>query len=86
MARHKRYEKINGSDLREIEACADKPKAAGQRAMRNLAPSGPHYAAVLELNQQAVRTLNVLNDRPEEYEGPHHAPMSQCQDMSGEDG
>ena len=86
MARHKRYEKINGSDLREIEACADKLKAAGQRAMRNLAPSGPHYAAVLELNRQAVRTLNELNDRPKDYEQPHYAPMSQCRDMSGQDG
>jgi hypothetical protein len=54
--------------------------------MRNLAPSGPHYAAVLELNRQAVRTLNVLNDRSEDYEQPHHAPMSQCRDMSGQDG
>jgi hypothetical protein len=68
MARHKRYENINGSDLRELDACAEKLKAAGRKAMTNLVPSGLHYAAVLELNQAAVRALNVLNGRPADHE------------------
>jgi hypothetical protein len=67
MARHKRYEKINGSDLREMEACADKLLSVGRRAMTNLVPSGSHYA-VLELNQATVQALNILNGRPADYE------------------
>jgi hypothetical protein len=68
MARHKRYPNISISDLHEIEASAEKLKAAGRRAMTNLAPAGSHYAAVLELNQAAARTLNILNGRPADYE------------------
>lgn len=68
MARHKRYEMINGSDLREIDASAEKLLAAGRKAMTNLAPAGEHYAAVLELNQAAVRALNVLNGRPADHQ------------------
>jgi hypothetical protein len=68
MARHKRYPEINGIDLRAIEERAEKLLAAGRVAMTNLVPSGPHYAAVLELNRAAVRALNVLNGRPADYE------------------
>jgi hypothetical protein len=68
MARHKRYPNISSSDLREIEERTEKLLAAGRKAMTNLVPAGEHYAAVLQLNQAAVRALNVLNGRPADCE------------------
>lgn len=41
-----------------------------------LVPFSPHYDACSDLHRDIRRALNLLNDRPADYEPPHKAPMS----------
>lgn len=77
MAKHKRYPKIAGYHLKRIEEQFRALRQVTDEAMRYVAPMQPHYNAILDLHRQMWRTRNILNDRPEDYEEPHHAPMSQ---------
>lgn len=77
MARPKRTEKICALHLRRIEDQIGQLRLVTRGAMVSLAPFQPHYDAVQELNQDLTKALNLLNDRPADYEEPHHAPFSQ---------
>lgn len=77
MARPKRPEKISGLLLGQIEEQIGQLRLLTRSAMVSLAPFRPHYDAIHNLNQDLTKALNLLNDRPADYEEPHHAPFSQ---------
>lgn len=76
MARTKRRDKISGYHLRLIEGRLSALRSATDDAILKLTPFKAHYDAIMALHKQIWRTRNILNDRPEEYEEPHRAPMS----------
>lgn len=77
MARTKRHEKISGLDLRDIERQVGLLRIQLSHATLSLVPFRPHYDAISELNSDLTKALNLLNDRPADYQEPHHAPFSQ---------
>lgn len=77
MARPKRTEKISGLLLCQIEEEIDQLRLLTRSAMVSLAPFRPHYDAISDLNRDLTKALNLLYDRPADYEEPHHAPFSQ---------
>jgi hypothetical protein len=84
MARSKRTEKISGFLLGQIEDQISQLRFVTRSAMISLAPFRPHYNAIHDLNQDLTKALNLLYDRPADYEEPHHAPFSQSTRSSGE--
>jgi hypothetical protein len=76
MVRRKRRDKINEYHLGEIDRALCKLRRAADAATLRLTPFKPHYDAIVDLHDQARRTLNILNDRDPEYVAPHNAPMS----------
>jgi len=84
MARPKRTEKISGLLLGQIEDHVARLRLLTRSAMVSLAPFRPHYDAIHNLNQDLTKALNLLHDRPVDYEEPHHAPFSQSERSQGQ--
>lgn len=83
MARTKRRDKISEYHLHRIEDQLRALRSVTDDALLKLTPFKPHYDAIMALHKQIWRTKNIMNDRPEEYEEPHRAPMSQGRDEGG---
>ena len=77
MPRRKRNEKISGLLLGQIEDHMRKMKVVLRQAAISLTPFQPHYDAITGLERDMAKALNLLNDRPADFEEPHHAPFSQ---------
>ena len=76
-ARTKRRDKISEYHLHRIEDQFSALRSATDDAILKLTPFKARYDAIVALHKQIWRTRDILNDRPEECEEPHHAPMSQ---------
>lgn len=68
MVRRSRRDEIDEYHLHKIDGAIAALRSATYHATLTLTPCKPHYDAILALNQQAARTLNVLNGRPADYE------------------
>lgn len=77
MPRTQRYDKINSQLLREIENLVVRLESRIGEGEAWLVPFNPQYNALGTLREDLRRALNLLNDRPADWERPHHAPMSQ---------
>jgi hypothetical protein len=84
MARSKRTEKISGLLLGKIEDQIGQLRLLTRSAMISLAPFRPHYDGIHDLNRDLTKALNLLHDRPADYEEPHHAPFSQSEPSRGQ--
>lgn len=82
MVRRNRDEKISEYHLGQIDRACFKLNMATDAAQLALKPFRAHWDAIDELNTAMKRAINLLNDRPADYEQPHAAPMSQGVDQS----
>lgn len=76
MPRRRRYPEINAYHLQQIDRAAwllGKELSAAQLILK---PFCPHYEACSALQDDIQRALNLLNNRPADYEEPHRAPLS----------
>ncbi|MBZ9999629.1 MULTISPECIES: hypothetical protein [unclassified Mesorhizobium] len=76
MPRRKRHETISSYHLGLVERQAWLLTKELREAQLALKPFTPHWEAIDQLHQDMRRALNLLNDRPADYERPHMAPMS----------
>jgi hypothetical protein len=76
MPRRRRLETINEYHLDRIQRQIGLLRSMLEDADRRLAPFRPHSDAIAGLRRDLVTALNLLNDRPADYEEPHAAPFS----------
>lgn len=76
MARAKRHDSISQYHLDLIDRKISLLEIELGAAQLSLKPFSPHYDAISSLKQDLRKALNLLNDRPADYEEPHAAPMS----------
>lgn len=76
MPRRRRYDAINDFHLQQIDRAAWLLGEELSAAQLSLKPFCPHYDALTALHADIRRALNLLNNRPADYEPPHQAPMS----------
>ncbi|TWG94097.1 hypothetical protein L598_003900000060 [Mesorhizobium sp. J18] len=76
MPRRKRHEKVSGYHIDRIERQARLMRIVLDEARLSLIPFKPHHDAIAEYNGATRRLLNILNDRPADWEEPHRGPMS----------
>lgn len=76
MPRRRRRDDISQAHLLAIEAQMRSLDGALDAATLSLTPFRPHYDAIGVLKKQMREALNLLKDRPIDYERPHAAPMS----------
>ncbi|MGE0282723.1 MAG: hypothetical protein AB7P20_19220 [Rhizobiaceae bacterium] len=77
MPHRRRYDTINEYHLHRIERQALLLRIALADADLRLTPFRPHSDAIAVLRGDLAKAINLLNDRPADYEEPHHAPFSQ---------
>ncbi len=76
MPRHKRSDRINDFHLTQIERQVALLRSVLDAATLSLTPFHPHYDAIAELETALRRVLNVLNDRPADWEEPYRVPFA----------
>ncbi|MER8772252.1 MULTISPECIES: hypothetical protein [unclassified Mesorhizobium] len=76
MPHRRRHEQISEYHLAKIERQAWLLTKELRVAQLSLRPFCPHYDAIDNLHRALKRALNLLHDRPADYEEPHFAPMS----------
>lgn len=76
MPRRRRYPQISEYHLQQIDRAASVLGKELEAAQLSLTPFVAHYDACTALQADIRRALNLLNDRPADYEKPHQAPMS----------
>lgn len=76
MPRRRRHDDISEGQLALIERHIFSLGAALDRAQLSLTPFKPHYDAISDLKRHMREAMNLLMDRPIDYERPHAAPMS----------
>ncbi|UCI23666.1 hypothetical protein [Mesorhizobium sp. B2-8-5] len=76
MPRHRRHDDISQSHLLAIEQQMHSLNRVLDAATLSLTPFRPHYDAIGVLKKQMREAVNLLKDRPIDYERPHAAPMS----------
>jgi hypothetical protein len=76
MPRHRRRDDISEGHLWAIEQKMHSLDMALDAASLSLTPFRPHYDAIGVLKQQMREAVNLLRDRPVDYQRPHAAPMS----------
>lgn len=76
MPRRRRHEDISESQLALIERQMFSLNRVLDEAQLSLKPFRPHYEAISGLKKQMREAVNLLMDRPIDYERPHAAPMS----------
>jgi hypothetical protein len=72
--RKRRYAKLHDADRQAIEQAAAKLLDAMRNAKMNLVAFDEQYTALHELGSAMRVALNVINDRPRDYEPPNVAP------------
>ncbi|MBZ9985646.1 hypothetical protein LB572_00900 [Mesorhizobium sp. BH1-1-5] len=76
MPRRRRHDDISEGHLASIEQQMHRLRSALDSAQLSLTPFRPHYDAITGLKRHMVEAMNLLMDRPIDYERPHAAPMS----------
>lgn len=77
MPRRKRYDKVNEYHLHRIERQVVLLRDALMDATLRLTPFREHYDAIIQLQTDLLTALNLLNDRPADYQEPHGGHMAQ---------
>ncbi|TPI39325.1 hypothetical protein FJW07_14210 [Mesorhizobium sp. B3-1-9] len=76
MPRRRRHDDISEGQLALIERQMFSLDRALDSAQLSLTPFKPHYDAISGLKKHMREAMNLLMDRPIDYERPHAAPMS----------
>jgi hypothetical protein len=76
MPRRRRHDDISEGHLWAIEQKMHSLDMALDAASLSLTPFRPHYDAIGVLKQQMREAVNLLRDRPIDYQRPHAAPIS----------
>ena len=76
MPRRRRSNTVSEYHLDRIERQASLLRILLEDASRDLEPFEPHHEAIAGLRRDLVKALNLLHDRPADYEAPHAAPFS----------
>ena len=76
MPRRRRHDDISEGHLWAIEQKMHSLDMALDAASLSLTPFRPHYDAIGVLKQQMREAMNLLRDRPIDYQRPHAAPIS----------
>lgn len=76
MSRPKRFEKILGFHLQQVERQSHLLEIRLGEAELNLRAFSPHYDAILAFRHDLRRLLNLLNDRPADYRERSRGPMT----------
>ncbi|MER8555128.1 hypothetical protein NKH37_23575 [Mesorhizobium sp. M1217] len=76
MPRYRRHEEISEFHLAKIEWQAWLLTVELRDAQLALKPFCAHWETIDQLHRDMRKALNLLNNRPADYEEPHFAPMS----------
>ncbi|MER8995893.1 hypothetical protein [Mesorhizobium sp. M0678] len=76
MPHPRRHEAVSEYHLAKIERKAWLLTVELRDAQLSLKPFGEHWEAIDHLQRDIKRALDLLNNRPADYEEPHFAPMS----------
>lgn len=76
MPRYRRHDEISEYHRSRIERQAWLLTRELRDTQLSLKPFRQHWDAIDQLNRDINRALNLLNDRPADWERPHQAPMS----------
>lgn len=74
--RKRRFAKLHDPDREAIERAATMLQDAMRNAKMSLVAFNEHYTALHELGDAMRVALNIINDRPPDYEPPTVAPAA----------